>query len=202
MNTYRLRVEQALDAASDDVARAISDLGGTVVSVDLREVERTVAVDEIIVAMPSEVDGGRLRAVLEESSNTVLLSSKSCEADAPREQALRWARETDNEPERCQGDLPQSLSAACPLADVWLYDRRDAESFPAVWMTLTRGAPVVHLTTTFPHRFSSHQPRSPRWLLAVPDCFPDARTVALLTRPTRWRFTAPEVARVQLLMAS
>jgi hypothetical protein len=202
MTTYRVRVEQPLDIGpSDGVAQVISGLGGSVVSVDLHEVERAVAVDEMMVELPSDVDSERLRVVLEGLSDTVVLSSKACEPDAPLEQARRWANDTDHDPNRCRSD-PEALSAACPLAAVSLCNRRDAESFPALQMTLERGTPVIHLAATFPRPYSSHELRSPRWLLAVPDDYTNVRTVALLTRPTAWRFTAPEVARVQLLMAS
>jgi hypothetical protein len=203
MDTYRLRVELADEAdAALGVAGAIGGLGGSVVSIDLHEVDGAAAVDEIVVELPGDVDRSTLRAVLEDDSNAALLSSKRCARNEPLDEAVHWARDAGHGLQDRAGALSQQLSVACPLATVRLCDPGDAGSLPAVRMAFERGAPVVHRTSTLPARLAGEELRSPRWVLAVPDRYPEASDVALLTRPISLRFSAGEVARVQLLMAS
>ena len=91
MNTYRLRVEGPLHREREPVADAISTLGGKVVSVDLREVDGPRAVDEIVVELPIDLDGGTLTSALEDDPEATLLSSHGCERDEPARHARNWA---------------------------------------------------------------------------------------------------------------
>jgi hypothetical protein len=202
MNTYRLRIELPLQpAVSADVAGAIVDLGGCVVGVDLREVDGTAAIDEIVVELPDRLDGSSVRAALEEDTDAALLSSRRCTRDEPITQAIRWARQPEPHHHEDATDLSHRLTAACPLSNVWVGPTVDAGTLPAVQMTLERGAPVVHHATNLPESLSGSR-HAPRWLLAVPDRYPDPDNVALLARPLSLRFTPAEVARIELLMAS
>jgi hypothetical protein len=201
MNTYRLRIEFPLrPAVSADVADAIVGLGGYVVGVDLREVDGPAAIDEIVVELPDQLDGSSVRAALEEDTDAALLSSRRSARDERISQAIRWAHHPDSQHDDAT-DLSHRLTAACPLSNVWVGPTGDAGTLPAVQMTLERGAPVVHHATNLPDSLSRSR-RAPRWLLAVPDRYPDPDNVALLARPLSLRFTPAEVARVELLMAS
>ena len=69
-------------------------------------------------------------------------------------------------------------------------------------MAYEREAPVVHRTNDLPQQLAPPRSRSLRWLLAVPDRYREPDSIALLSRPISLRFTADEVALVQLLVAS
>ena len=71
-------------------------------------------------------------------------------------------------------------------------------------MALERGGPVALRSRSVPDRGHDRGPDDGRgsvWLLAVPDRYPDAQRVALLARPLSLRFSATEVARVEVLLA-
>jgi hypothetical protein len=68
-------------------------------------------------------------------------------------------------------------------------------------MAVERHAPVAHCATDRAQMLVPGEARSPRWLLAVPNSEPDATNIALLSRSISLRFTATEVARVQILLA-
>jgi hypothetical protein len=98
--------------------------------------------------------------------------------------------------------LEARVAAACPKAMVWLCETHLADKVPAAQMAIERDAPVVHRATALPAKLSAPGVRSPRWVLAVPHGSSDPSSIALLSRPMSLRFTASEVARVQLLLAS
>lgn len=203
MHTYRLRIELPVQAADDeDVAAAIRTLGGSVLSVDLHEVEGHAAVDEVVVDLPGEVDRTTLRTALEGAGTTALLSSKLCDRNEPIDKARRWAVDTANDQPQPQDALAQRVAAACPQAMVWLCETDQANTIPAAQMALERDAPVVHRSTALPEKLAAAAVRSPRWVLAVPQESSQPSSIALLSRPMSLRFTASEVARVQLLLAS
>ncbi|HEY2332799.1 MAG TPA: hypothetical protein VGH94_12850 [Acidimicrobiales bacterium] len=203
MHTYRLRLELPAEATiSHDVGGAISRLGGNVVSVDLHEVEGAAAVDEIVVELPGEIDGTRLRSALELEPDVALLSSKTCDPGETLAEAHRWARDADPGARRHEGPLPQLVASACPMSAVWLGETRDAETYPAVRMAVERQAAVAQRATDLPDTLAPRRSRSPRWLLAVPNRDAHATDIALLSRPMSLRFTATEVARVEVLLAS
>jgi hypothetical protein len=203
MHTYRLRIEQPVQAVDDeDVAAAISNIGGSVLSVDLHEVEGHAAVDEIVVDLPDEIDQTALRSAFQGAENTALLSSKVCDRNEPIDQARRWAADTANDQPPTHAALAQRLAAACPQATVWLCETHHADAVPAAQMAMERDAPVVHCTTELPEQLAAAEVRSPRWVLAVPHESSHPSTLALLSRPMSLRFTATEVARIQLLLAS
>jgi hypothetical protein len=66
-------------------------------------------------------------------------------------------------------------------------------------MALERGGPVALRSRRVLDR--GPDGRGSVWLLAVPDRYPDAQRVALLARPLSLRFSATEVARVEVLLA-
>ena len=203
MHIYRLRIELPVQAVNDDeVAATISDLGGSVLSVDLREVDGHAAVDEVVVDLPGDIDQTTLRNALEGSRNTALLSSKRCDRNEPIDRARRWAFDTSNDRPQPASALEQRVAAACPKSMVWLCETRQADAVPAARMALEREAPVVHRATALPEKLAAAEVRSPRWVLAVPHDSSDPSSIALLSRPMSLRFTATEVARVQLLLAS
>jgi hypothetical protein len=203
MHTYRLRIEQPVQAVNgQDVAAAISNIGGSVLSVDLHEVEGHAAVDEIVVDLPGEIDQTALRSAFQGAANTALLSSKLCDRNEPVDQARRWAADTANDQPQPHEALAQRVADACPQAMVWLCDAHHADAVPAAQMAMEREAPVVHCATALPEQLVAAEVRSPRWVLAVPNESSHPSTLALLSRPMSLRFTATEVARVQLLLAS
>jgi hypothetical protein len=200
MSTFRLRVESSVtQVPGSSVHEGIDRLGGTVVSVDLREIDGTAEVAEMVVDVPDAVDGAAMRTALDETSSALLLSSRRCERDEVIGHARRWARGVDV---TAASGLPDRLLAACPLSMVWVSHADQSEVVPAASIALTRRAPIVCRATELPGQLSPTAGRTSRWLLAVPDPSPMPATVALLTRPGSLRFTAAEVARVELLMAS
>ena len=56
------------------VAGIIGECGGNVVRVDVQEVEGALAVDELVVDLPDDVDGDTLRRRLDEDRAGILLS--------------------------------------------------------------------------------------------------------------------------------
>jgi hypothetical protein len=170
MSTFRLRVElpgkQPFDSG---VHEGIDRLGGSVVSVDLREIDGTAEVAEMVVDVPEAVDGAALRSAFDKTSGASLLSSRPCARDEVIGHAQQWVRGVDV---AATPGLPDRLMAACPLSMVWVSSADQSEVIPAASTALE------------------------------PDHSPGAATVALLTRPSSLRFTAGEVARVALLMAS
>ncbi len=203
MNIYRLRVELPTQPVrSTDVSDAIGEMGGSVLSVDLHEVDGTAAIDELVVELPDGLNGSAVRTALESDSKATLLSSRKCERDEAHTQARRWVHDIATLPPDSTSDVARHVAAACPLSGVWVGPAKDANPLPAVQLTLERGTPIVQRSTIVPDLLSRDERPTPRWLLAVPDRYPDARNIALLTRPLSLRFTANEVARVELLMAS
>ena len=206
MSSFRLRIELPSDASTDEgVGSAISTLGGRVVSVDLHEVEGPAAVDELVVDLPGDIDQTELRSALTARGRTTLLSSRRCDRDEPFRRARRWVAETghdDPELHHPSPELTRLVASACPQATVWVCDSHNADMLPAVKMAYEREAPVVHRTNDLPLQLAPPGSRSLRWLLAVPDRYREPDSVALLSRPISLRFTADEVALVQLLVAS
>jgi hypothetical protein len=174
-------------------ANALDALGGDIVSVDLREVDGRCAIDEVVVKFPGDPGTPILSRALAREPAT-LLSSQRCEPDEPITQARAWAAHSNDE-----ADLVEKLSTACPLSTVSIRPAHEASSLPVVQMALDRGGPVALRCTRMPAQAASSD-RSSAWLLAVPDRYPDADAVALLTRPVSLRFTASEAARVGVLM--
>jgi hypothetical protein len=203
MSTYRLRVEvPAQPVAPVRVADAISAAGGSIVSVDLREVDGPSAVDEIVVEVPGDMARQTVIAAVDDAPGATLLSSQRCTPERLRRQAREWKRADPRlATQRHAAALPQQLAAACPLARAWVRDATIADEVPAAAMALERGGPVAQRSATLPDP-ALERPRSPIWLLAVPDQYPDADNIALLTRPTALRFSTDEVARVEVLLSA
>jgi hypothetical protein len=203
MPTYRLRVEVPLEpAVPTGVTNVIDALGGDVVSVDLREIDDQLAIDEMVIEFPHDQSLPSLSRILEDESAGTLLSSQSCRRDEPVTRAIDWARTTMND--RLQvldPNLPEQLSAACPLSKVSIREAKEAASLPVVAMALARGGPVVHRCGGLEQPEPATGDRS-AWLLAVADQYPDARLIGLVSRPLSLRFTAQEVARVEVVMGT
>src|SRR4029077_6643407 len=75
--TYRARLRVELPdrpGALSRVAGIIGECGGNGVSVDVPEGEGTLAVDELVVDLPDDVDGDTLRTRLDEDRAGILLS--------------------------------------------------------------------------------------------------------------------------------
>jgi hypothetical protein len=200
MSTFRLRVESPVDQVpGSSVHEGIDRLGGKVLSVDLREIDGAAEVAEMVVDIPDAVDGTALRTALVTTTSASLLSSRPCERDEVISHAQQWVRSVDM---AAAPGLSDRLMAACPLSMVWVSGADQSEVVPEVSIALTRRVPIVCRATDLPDQLSPTSGRASRWLLAVPERSAAAQTVALLTRPTSLRFTASEVARVELLMAS
>jgi hypothetical protein len=201
MSTYRLRVEVPLrPVASLRVADAIATTGGSIVSVALREVDGPSAVDELVVQVPPHVTRDELCTALDATPDAMLLSSQPCSPERSVDQAHEWVR-ANPEPaaDGPLAALPERLAAACPFSRAWIGDTDVARRVPAASMALERGGPVAHRSRALPDPTLGSR-RSPVWLLAVADDYPEAQRIALLTRPTALRFSATEVARVEVLV--
>jgi hypothetical protein len=203
MPTYRLRVEVPLEPAEPtSVTKVIDALGGDVVSVDLREIDDQLAIDEMVIEFAHDPSLPSLSRVLENESAATLLSSQKCGPDEPITRALDWARTSMRDrSELAAPDLPERLSAACPLSRVSIRAAEDAASLPVVEMALARGGPVVHRCGGLAQPEPPTGDRS-AWLLAAADQYPDARLIGLVARPLSLRFTAQEVARVEMVMGT
>ena len=203
MNLYRLRVELPVQPiAPTRVADALDAVGGRIIAVDLREVDGTNAIDEIVVELPDASARDALHTVLREEQEATLLSSQTCTTDEPIRHAREWAR-MSNDPRALDAgtDLAERVSSACPLSRAVICSAPEAASVPPASMALRRGRPVAHRSTTLPDSRLGRGD-SPVWLLAVPDRYPDVERIALVARPTSLRFTSDEVARVEMLMTS
>ncbi len=174
MSRYRLRVELPdLPGALARVATVISELDGDVVSVDIHELDGHQAVDELVVEVLTQLDGGVLASALEQAGAGALLSCAPAAARAePVLDALGWAREIAEHPDT--GELGRVLASACHSAKVWVAPIDEARELPVGRLALARGAPLVQRSHDLPVPLGG-RPASPMWLLAVPDGHPHTR---------------------------
>jgi hypothetical protein len=185
------------------VAGAIDDLGGDIVTVDLREVDGPRAIDEMVVEFADPDGVPALSRALGTEPSATLLSSQRCERGEPTHQARSWVRATfQREPEEHATDLATRLRAACPMTRVELRDPDDARALSVVSMALARGGPVVQRHATLVDATVNTGGQAVKWLLAAADSYPDPGRIALLERPMALRFSAYDAARVDLLMGA
>ncbi len=184
------------------MAGIIGEVGGNVVSVDVQEVEGALAVDELVVDLPDDVDGDALRGRLDADRAGILLSIHG--ARPYSDMVLRAMQWTEALLESRQSDRSDMLASAladlCSASGAWVADSlSEARQFEAGRYALERGAPVAHRTDSIPVGVAPDLADG-AWLLAVPDHDTAPLRVAFLARPLRLRFTATEIARVVALL--
>ena len=184
------------------MAGIIGECGGNVVSVDVQEVEGTLAVDELVVDLPDDVDGDTLRARLDEDRAGILLSIHGARPYSDMVlRAMQWTEALLESRQSERSDmLASALADLCSASGAWVADSvTEARQFEAGRYALERGAPVAHRTDSIPVGIAPDLGEG-AWLLAVPDHESEPLRVAFLARPLRLRFTATEIARVVALL--
>lgn len=203
--SYRARLRVELPdrpGALSRVAGIIGECGGNVVSVDVQEVEGALAVDELVVDLPDDVDGDQLRERLDEDRAGILLSIHGARPYSDMVlRAMQWTEALlDSGPDERSDMLASALADLCSASGAWVADSvSEARQFEAGRYTLERGAPVAHRTDSIPVGVAPDLGDG-AWLLAVPDHDTEPLRVAFLARPLRLRFTATEIARVVALL--
>ncbi len=135
------------------VAGIIGECGGNVVSVDVQEVEGTLAVDELVVDLPDDVDGDTLRGRLDEDRAGILLSIQGARPYSDMVlRAMQWTEALLESRQSERSDmLASALADLCSASGAWVADSvSDARQFEAGRFALERGAPVAHRTDTIP----------------------------------------------------
>ncbi len=203
--SYRARLRVELPdrpGALSRVAGIIGECGGNVVSVDVQEVEGSVAVDELVVDLPDDVDGDMLRERLDEDRAGILLSIHGARPYSDMVlRAMQWTEALLESRQSERSDmLASALADLCSASGAWVADSvGEARQFEAGRFALERGAPIAHRTDTIPVGVAPDLTEG-AWLLAVPDHESEPLRVAFLARPLRLRFTATEIARVVALL--
>ena len=198
----RLRIELPdRPGALAKVAAVIAEHGGNLVGIDVQEVEKDSAVDELVVDVPDGVDLAAMRTALLESGAGVLVSHQSgAQQVDPVLRSLRWAcAMVAAGPSGADDELTRAVAEASGTSAAWVCNTTDAGLLEAGRLALARGGPVSHRTTEVP---ASRAPgiTGEVWLLAVPDARLDPHRVAFVVRAVDDRFTATEVARVEALL--
>lgn len=202
MHPFRLRVELPdRPGALARVAGVIAECGGDVISVDIHELDGDVAVDEIVVEVPSDWEPGYLADALTRTGAGVLLSSQRADgARDPIVAALRWCTAmVAAGPDACDLELGRAVLEVTHASAAWTCDVEQALDLPAASLALERGGPVVLRTDALPREYAENLPRSV-WVLAAPDSALNPTVVAFAARPLSLRFTPSEVARVEMLL--
>src|SRR5436305_6959695 len=120
MDTYRVRVERPVsDAPARPVSDAIRALGGALVSVDLREIDGEHLDDEVVVAVPDDVERRALQAVLEHGAHVNVLSSRTCTSEDATRRAERVTVPVLDGASNDQA-LADHLCSVCPLTSTWV----------------------------------------------------------------------------------
>lgn len=201
MSTHRLRIELPdRPGAPAQVAAVVAEAGADVVSIDLREVEGPVAVDEVVVAADDDWEPGRLRDALERTGVGMLLSAQrvACDAHAARDALASTLR-------RCTDvvgdlDLGRAILEVTSASAAWVCDVDDAGALPGGARAVAHGRPLVVRTDALPPPYGDTLPRVV-WVLAVPDDVCAPSTIAFAANPSSLRFSATDVARVEALLA-
>jgi hypothetical protein len=202
MTAYRLRVEVPLEPAdASTVATAIDELGGDIIAVDLREVDGTRAIDELVVEFANARDIDTLSSTLDTQRSATLLSTQRCPPGEPANQArIRMRTAAERASTESGIDLAAQLRAACPMTRVDVRAVDAARDLPVVSLALARGGPVVQRQVASAIATGPTTRPVSKWLLAAADSYLDAGQIALLERPIAYRFSAHDAAKVHLLI--
>ena len=100
----------------------IGECGGNVVSVDVQEVEGTLAVDELVVDLPDDVDGDTLRTRLDDDRAGILLSIQGARPYSDMVlRAMQWTEALLESRQSERSDMLRARSRTCarPLTRGW-----------------------------------------------------------------------------------
>jgi ACT domain len=199
---FRLRVELPdRPGALAHLAGVIAGEGGSVLSVDIHDLDRDRAVDDLVVALP-DTSPERLAARLSETGagEVQWWRLETGTADSVV-RALGWVRHVlEAGVGYSDLEVSRALTEICAADTAWVATRIEADEVPAATEALATGAPTVTFHDPLPPAVGGDGTRS-AWLLVAADDANDPSTVAFVARHRPHRFTTTEVARARALLA-
>lgn len=199
---FRLRVELPdRPGALAHLTSVIAGEGGSVLSVDIHDLDADHAVDELVVAL-SETNPDRLAARLVETGAGELqwwrLETGTADSVV---RALGWVRHVlEAGVGYSDLEVSRALTEICAADTAWVASRAEADQVPAAAEAIATGAATVTFHDPLPPAVGGDGERS-AWLLVAVDDTHDPSTVAFVARHRPHRFTATEVARARSLLA-
>lgn len=199
---FRLRVELPdRPGALATLARVIASEGGDVLSVDIHDLDRDRAVDDLVVSLPDSTPE-RLAARIAEAGAGELqwwrLETGTADSVV---RALGWVRHVlEAGVGYSDLEVSRALTEICAADTAWVATRAEAEQVAEAAEALASGQAHVAHHDPLPPSVGGDGVR-PAWLLVALDAQTDPTLVAFVARHRRQRFTATEVARATALLA-
>lgn len=159
-----------------------------------------LAVDEIVVHLPTDWTPTALAASLaEHDAGTLLSSTRSAPDTDSILRALRWATSLVRGGVFDGGlELSRTVAELCTASVAWVATVEQALQYEVGRQALERGAPFAQLSCP-PAALAFDLPEQ-AWVLALPDDAIQPTRVAFVGRPSTFRFTTSEILRVEALL--
>ncbi len=203
-NLYRMRVQLRPESgALGRLGRALEYLQGSIITIDLQDLDDARAVDDVIVEFAAEVPSlSEVSAALERfDGGTLCHWAPATEALDPVLRSIRWACSIYAAGATSSADeVVRVMGEICGTVDTWLFDATSDQNIAASMAARRSHSPVAlhtdDVSADLPVSFTGGG-----WVLAVPDACLAPDRVAVLARPSKQPFSATEIERVQAILA-
>lgn len=202
-NLYRMRVELSAEkGALGRLGIALESIGGSIITIDLQDIDAHRAVDDLVVQFASTHPTPE--AVIEtlEASKAGSLKywAPVNEAIDPVLRTIRWACSIFGAGSALEDEVTRVIAEICGTADAWLVGPDDDRFIEAAEAAITKHRAISREVEEVPELLRASF-EGPACLLAVPDAALAPDYVAIVARPAGQSFSATEMDRVAAILA-